>query len=338
MSQSAVSRTFSPNGKVSAAMRIKVKAAAEKLGYLPNALATSIITKRSRIIALVVGDIENPIYSKIVNAFSLLFQESGYHVLLFCLKAGDEAKRAIPELLTYRVDGVLLAAAALTQEMATACERQGVPVVLFNRYSRQAGVSSVRLDNIAGAALVADHLVAAGIDRIAFVAGSDIDETTKDRERGFSDRLAEHGVTIAQRVVGDYSFASGEQAMAELWNTKIKPEAVFLASDMMAFGALNHAKLRLGLRIPDDLALVGHDDLAQSAWPIVDLTTVRQPLVDMARAAAELLLEKMETPGRLARTILISGDLIVRGSAPSVTNFGLVATSGSKIEHQADPP
>lgn len=316
VSQSAVSRTFSPKGQVSAVTRAKVKAAAERLGYIPNALATSIITKRSRIIALVVGDIDNHIYSKVVNAFSLQFQERGYHVLLFSLKADAEASRAIPELLMYRVDGVLLVSTMLTQALADACERQGVPVVLFNRYSRHAGVSSVRLDNVAGGALVGDHLVASGRRRIAFVTGSDIDETSKDRERGLTDSLAHHGLQLAARVEGDYNFASGERAMAQLWQRSPHPDAVFLAGDMMAFGAVSYARVVLGLRIPRDISVVGFDDLLPAEWPLVDLTTVRQPIIDMARAAVELLLEKMETTGRRARTILIPGDLIIRGSAP----------------------
>ncbi len=318
VSQSAVSRTFAPGAAVSEHTRAKVKAAAEKLGYKPNALASSIITKRSRIIALVVGDIENPTYSKIVNLFSLHFQARGYHVLLFSLKSDDNADYAIDELLKYRVDGVLLTAATLSEAMAQACARLGAPVLLYNRYARHSGVSAVRVDNQSAGASVADLFARLGFRRIGFVAGSGIDETSRDREQGFVDRLKTLGLSLAVRAQGDYSFASGQAAMHALWAGEVRPDAIFLASDMMAFGAISTARIELGLSVPGDVSIVGFDDLPQAVWPVFDLTTVRQPQVAMTDAAAELLLAKIASQEQRARTILMPGDLIVRGSTPPI--------------------
>ncbi len=312
-----MSRAYTPGTAVSETMRARVFAAADTLNYMPNALASSLITRRTNMIALVTGDLLNPFYAKIVNAFSLAFQAAGFHVLLFSASAEDKVDAAVGEVLKYRVDGVMLTSATLSNAVAAACQRVGTPVVLYNRYSTSAAISSVRIENDSGGAAMADFLVDGGYQRIAFVAGSDVDATSADRERGFTERLRARGVGLAARAAGDYSFESGAETLRALWSAPVRPDAVFYASDLMAFGAIDAARHDLGLRVPDDIAVTGFDDLPIAAYPSYALTTIRQPVEAMAAAAVELLVAKIADPLTVPRTILLPGTLIVRASAPA---------------------
>lgn len=315
VSQSAVSRTFTPSAVVSEKTRKKVLAAAARLNYRPNALARSLITKSTKMIALVIGDIENPFYAKMVNVFSARLQSHGLHVLLFSVTGDDKVEAAVNEMLKYRVDGVLLVSALLSSEMAEACRRVGTPVVLCNRYSKDAAVSSVRVENYEGGRRVANFLVDGGHQRIAFVAGTHIDATSFDRESGFVGRLEERGVTPWRRTQGDYTFASGFAAGRELLSGSEHPDAIFCLSDLMALGVMDVARRELGLRLPEDLSVVGFDDIPTAAWPSYELTTYRQPVQAIADEALNLLLAQIENPDIKPVTRLISGELIVRASS-----------------------
>ena len=318
VSQSAVSRAFSPGRAISAATRAKVEAAATELGYRPNMLARSLITRRTNMVAVMTGDISNPHYARIINTFSLGLQQRGYHVLLLSLTDGQSVGDAVEEMLKYRVDGVILISAALSGEIGEACARVGVPVVLYNRYARHANVSSVRIENAIGGRDVADHLLGQGHRVLGFVAGSPIDPTSGDRERGFMARIAESpGVTV-RRVDGDFSFDGGRHAVAALCGSPDRPTAIFAASDLMAAGVMDGARFDLGLRVPDDLSVAGFDDLPVAAWPSYGLTTIRQPVEEMARLALDLLIERIDDARATPHTRLVEGRLIVRGSTRAI--------------------
>ena len=314
VSQSAVSRAFSKDKAVSQKTREKVRAAAAQLGYRPNALASSLITKRTNMLALLTGDMANPFYARTIKAFSLGLQKRGLHVLLFSLTAGQSVESAIEEVLKYRVDGLIMISAALSSEVGEACAQVGVPVVLYNRYVKQSNISSVRIENVEGARRIADLLLDTGHTSFAFVSGTEVDPTSGDRERGFSDRLAERGAALTYRVTGDYTFESGRAAIGSLWQVGARPTAVFAASDLMAFGVLDGARSDLGLKVPADLSVVGFDDLPSASWPSYDLTTIRQPVEDMADVAIDLLLQRIKSRNTIAKTHLMAGHLIVRGS------------------------
>lgn len=314
VSQSAVSRAFSPGAVVSARTRAKVHAAAAELGYRPNALARSLITKRTNMVALMTGDIANPHYARTINAFSLGLQERGMHVLLFSLIPGQSVEAAIEEVLKYRVDGVIMISAALSAEVGEACAKVGVPVVLYNRYVKQPNVSSVRIENAEGGRRIADFLIDSGHEAIGFISGTPVDPTSDDRERGFNERVVERGGHVVARVAGDFTFASGSAGMRAIWAMPDRPTAIFAASDLMALGVMDTARYELGLRVPDDISIVGFDDLPEAAWPSYDLTTIRQPVEQMATMALDLLMERIESASAKPQTTLVSGELLVRSS------------------------
>ena len=322
VSQSAVSRTFTPGASVSEATRARVTQAAQTLGYRPTAHARSLITGRSRIIGLVLSYLENLFYPTALQRLAERLQRDGYHVLLF-INENPNADELVTEILQYHVDGIVLAATTLSSALARNCADADIPVVLFNRVMADAGanspqsVSSVRGDNVAGGRALAEFLVAGGHRRIAYIAGNEESSTNLERERGFREGLATAGLHIWARATGDYDFAQARQAALTLFAPgPERPDAVFVASDHMAFAVMDALRFDLGLRVPGEVSVVGFDNVPQAAWGAYQLTTFEQPVGPMIEATVGLLQERLREEGAgPARNVVVPGSLIVRGSA-----------------------
>ncbi len=320
VSQSAVSRTFTPGASVSAATRAKVLEAAAKLGYRPNAHARSLITGRSRIVGLVVSHLDNLLYPVMLEKLALALQQDGLHVMLF-INEDDEADLLIEQILQYHVDAIVLAASTLSSSLARRCAGMNVPVLLFNRIAgavSRAPVSAVRSDNQAGGRLVAEHLIAQGCRRLAYIAGNEQSSTNVEREQGFREALAEAGLRVVGRAVGNYSSEHARLAARELFRAKDeRPDGVFVASDHMAFAVMDVLREELGLRIPHDVAVAGFDDVPQAAWGAYQLTTVAPDMDRMIHTTAELLREQMaarDGAGLAPAEITLPVHLVVRRS------------------------
>lgn len=297
VSQSAVSRTFTPGASVSKATREKVLAAAKTLGYRPNAIARSLITRRSHIIALVMNYLENQFYPLVIEKLSQKLQKKGYHVLMF-ISDVDDADSVLMDILQYQVDGIVMASTMLSLDLAKSCADAGVPVVLFNRVPDMSALakhrtSSVTSDNYRGGRMVAELLLERGHQKIAFLAGLENSSTNLDRERGFNEALQEAGKQVHSRAVGHYSFELAQQATRQLFAGPDLPDAVFVANDHMAVAAMDVLRIELKLRVPQDVSVVGFDDVPQAAWGSYSLTTVVQSVEDMVVATVDLLQEQM---------------------------------------------
>lgn len=314
VSQSAVSRAFTPGTAVSERMRVKVFEAARMLGYRPNAIARSLITKRSRMIGVVVSYLENQFYPLVIEGLSKRLREHGLHVLLFCTETQD-ADELLLEILPYQIDGLVMASTRLSSAVARRCADAGIPVVLFNRTVPGSPSSSVAADNVGGGRSVAELLCRAGHTRIAFMAGLEDTSTSRDREQGFLQGLAAHGQRCFARAVGDYRFDAAEQATHQLFGAQARPDAVFVANDHMAIAVMDVLRLQLGLRVPADVSVVGFDDVPQAAWRSYRLTTVRQPARRMIDATVALLLS--QAAGRESRRVaqILPTELVLRESA-----------------------
>ena len=316
VSQSAVSRTFTPGASVSEGTRKKVLAAAQRLGYRPNALARSLITRQSRIVALVMSYLENQFYPLVIEKLSQKLQKKGYHVLMFIADIDEGADGVLADILQYQVDGIVMASTMLSPTLAKSCSDLGVPVVQFNRISDLGGLtryatSSVTSDNAAGGRLAAELLVARGYGRIAFLAGLEDSSTSQERERGFTQALAESGTGIPYRDTGHYSFVGAQQATRRLFDRADRPDAVFVANDHMAIAVMDVLRLEFGLRVPEDVGVIGFDDVSQASWGAYQLTTVSQRVEPMVDATVELLLEQMCGEVR-AREIVVPCRLVER--------------------------
>ncbi len=314
VSQSSVSRAFTPGASVAAKTRQAVIDAARQLGYRPNAFARSLIKRQSRIIGLMISQLDNPFYPRVVEAISRRLQASGYHVLVF-LTRGEDADDDLQEILQYPVAGLLMASATLSSRLAGECATAGIPIVLLNRAVADAPTVSVTADNWQGGFDVADFLLDSGHRRPAFIAGLANASTSRDREAGFLHGLRRRGLDCFARAVGDYTFAGAENAALTLFDVTSPPDAVFVANDHMAIAVMETLRHVLGLRVPADVSVIGYDNVPQAAWASYRLTTVEQPAERMVAAAVDALLTQVEGSSPAEQRIVIRGQLIVRDSA-----------------------
>jgi len=314
VSQSTVSRVFSSEDRVSGETRARVLAAAQDLGYQPNVLARSLATQQSNIIGIVTH-ISNPFYPYIIEKLTRRLQEMGRQTLLFSVEPDQEVDDILPLVLQYRVDALIITSASLSSEMASQCERQGIPVVLFNRYVLGARVSAVCCDNIEGGRLVANLLLDSGHKRLAHIAGRAPTSTNRDREKGFSDRLRERGYTGWLREESDHVYQTGREAARRLLQRPDRPDAIFCVSDIVAFGAIDAARYDCGLRVPEDVSIIGFDDLPTAAWPAYSVTTIREPVNRMVDLTLKHLVERINDPSAEPVLELLPGQLVRRASA-----------------------
>ena len=315
VSQSAVSRVFTPGASSSKRTSEKVLNAAAKLGYRPNILARSLITGRTHIIGLVVAYLDNYFYPEAVELLSNALQKKGYHVLVFMAsKTAGNIDDVLEEMLDYQVDGVIAASVAMSSDLAARCNAAGVPVVLFNRAENNERLSAVTSDNIDGGQKVAKFLIAGGYKRLGYIAGWEGASTQRDREAGFIEELKKHKRSLYAREVGNFNMEEARQAARKMFTAREIPDAVFVANDHMSFAVMDVIRFELGLKIPEQVSVVGYDDVPVASWPAYDLTTVRQPVNRMVAETVSFLLECIVGQKTNTRQIQIEGPLIVRGS------------------------
>ena len=315
VSQSAVSRVFTPGASSSKKTNELVRKAATELGYRPNILARSLITGRSRIIGLVVAYLDNYFYPEALELLSSALQKKGYHVLVFmAAKTAGNIDDIVDEILDYQVDGIIAASVAMSSELATRCGAAGVPVVLFNRTQDDKRLSAVTSDNILGGRKVAEFLIATGHSKIGYISGWEGASTQRDREKGFKDELIRNQLSIFSRESGNFNSDEARQAARKMFTADEIPDAVFVANDDMAFAVMDVIRFELDLKIPEDVSVVGYDDVPVASWPAYNLTTVRQPANRMVAEAVSILMDSIENKTNEPRRIEIDGPLIIRGS------------------------
>lgn len=314
VSQSAVSRAFAGGAGVSQATRERILAVAERLGYQPNALARGLITQRSGIVGVVISGLANPFLSAALDRLSIRLRDAGLKPFLITAGNGHDVGAAIPALEQYRVDGCFVICPHLSRGIARKYRNLGATVLLFNRTVPGLNASSVSIDNVAAGRQVADLLTGEGHRRIGYLHGMRGSATDRDRFAGFSERLKERGLGPVAFGWGAYSYEGGGRALTELMRADPRPSAIFCANDIMAMGAMDAARHHLGLRIPDDLAIVGFDDAPPAAWPAYDLTTVRQPVEAMIEAGLDILLDHRNDPGAKPTREVLTGELVIRRS------------------------
>ena len=315
VSQSAVSRCFKPGASVSRKMRARVMKAAAELGYQPNAIARSLITRRSNMVAVVISQQTNRYYPEVLVELSRGFSERGIRVLLFTLEHESDIDIVLEQILQYQVDGVV-EAARLSSAQVDLIEQRGVPFVFFNRSLRDRPVNAVCCDQAEGARWLVNRLVGAGHKSFGIVSGPKDSAVSVERTQGALARLAELGIKTATIVAGDYSYDSGVAGLRTLREKTGKlPDAVICANDVMALGCMDAARFQIGLKVPGDISIVGFDGVSAAGWKSYDLTTVRQPVRSMAEAAVAMIMERIENPKLPPEKRTFSGILVDGSSA-----------------------
>lgn len=321
VSQSVVSRAFArgpTQSGVSDATRAKVMAAAQELGYRPNAFARSLITQRSHLIALLFSYLDNLFYATALEQFCLALQEQAHHPLVLMMPDTlVDVERTVSDLLQYQVDGIITASVELSSDLCEDCRRQGIPVVTFNRTQDDPRLCSVATDNVGGGRLAARYLLAGGHRRIGLIAGWEGASTSRDREFGFLAELAANGTALFTRGVGHFHPARTVEAARAMFAVaaEARPDAVFVANDFMAVVVLDVLRSELGLRVPEDVSVVGFDDTAMAALPTYDLTTIRQPVGQMVKASTRILFENIARRDLEPEHLKFEARLVERSSA-----------------------
>lgn len=295
VSRSAVSRAFTPGAYVSAETREKVMRAAALLDYSPNVIARSLTKQRTNIIGFATTDLRNQFYAHLLQLISRRLQALGFATLLI-VTGRDDTDAGIARLLSYQVDAVILAAVMLSSGMTARCQQWGKPVVLVDRYIESDSITSISGSNVDGAAAVADLFVDSGYQRIALMPGYKDTSSSRDRERGFRDRLAARGTLLYASENGDYTRHGAQEAARRLMSMDPPPDALFCANDMMAMQAMDVARSEFGLRVPEDIAIAGYDNSSSAASSGYHLSSVDQNIEGMAESAVNAVIARLIDP------------------------------------------
>jgi DNA-binding LacI/PurR family transcriptional regulator len=313
VSQAAVSRAFTPGAIIADATRARVLLAAQKLGYRPNFLARSLITGRSGIIGVVMGNPRNPFFTTALELLSARVSSLGKQILIFT--AEDQACVAdvhVEDLLKFRVDVLLLMSANLSAELIERCKAARIPVIFFNRMSRKPdGMWSVTGDNHHGAGKIAEHLLKRGYRKLAYIAGFSNSTTNQDRQSAFVNYVTAQGLQEPQCVEGHFQRAGTMAAARSLLSQRRRPDAIFCASDYMAIATIEVARHEFNITVGKELGVVGFDGIEEASWPSFDLTTYEQPVRTMIDSVVAILDETAVEP---AKRITLTGNLKCRGS------------------------
>jgi DNA-binding LacI/PurR family transcriptional regulator len=315
VSQSAVSRVFQDGASASKKMRDRVMAAADKLGYRPNAIARGLITQRSNMVAVLITQQTNLYYPEVLFQLTGRFSDRGIRVLLFTLEHEADIDSMLEKILQYRVDGIVTAA-LLTPKQLKTIENASIPVIFFNRTLPEVLVNSVRCDQEEGERWLVGELHDAGHRSFAIVTGPEDSPISRERTTGALRKLDELGIRDVAVVHGNFGSASGRQAFAEIMKLSgSPPDAVIVANDAMAIGVVDGAREDFGLSVPGDISIVGFDGVGPARFAAYDITTVRQPIGRMTEAAVSMLLDRIENPELSPEKRVFSGERIRGGSA-----------------------
>ncbi|RVT48449.1 LacI family DNA-binding transcriptional regulator [Rubrivivax albus] len=316
VSPSTVSRILNGTAVVSDDKKQAVEDAIRTLGFVPNPVARGLAGGRTLSIGVVTQAIDSPFYGAALRGIEDTLGAAGYSPLFVSGHwNADEEARCIDVLRARRVDGLIVLTGRLSDAALRALARQ-LPVVVTGRSLKAPGLLSLDFDNALGARIATEHLLGLGHRSIAFIGGDPLHPDSREREAGFRAAFTDAGVTVDPMLmtVGDYQEAGGRQAIERLLDARRRFSAVFAANDQMAFGAAL-ALHRRGLRVPQDVSLVGFDDLASASYSIPPLTTVHQPVMDLGRAAAAGMLALLA--GSKPDTALPPPQLVVRESTAS---------------------
>ncbi|WP_240766867.1 LacI family DNA-binding transcriptional regulator [Paraburkholderia flava] len=317
VSVATVSRVLNDHSNVKPATRERVLAAIEASGYRVNELARNLRTAESRLLLTMVPDVGNPFYAEIVRGIDSVARQHGYFMLLCDTGADPGRERSYFDLLRRRrADGAICLDPATVQQ-ALAEESGTLPWVACCEFDPAVGVPYVGIDNYRAARDAVRHLLARGCRRIALVNSGDSYLYARQREEGYADALREAGVEPDPRWrvgVASLDYVAGSAAAAALMQLPEQPDAVFAVSDTLAIGVI--AGLRAaGRRVPDDIAVVGFDDISLAAQVDPPLTTIAQPMRELGETAARLLLQRLADPSAEVPGVLLPHKLVVRRSA-----------------------
>lgn len=321
VSVATAARVLSGKGYASDDTRRAVLEAAKDIGYVPNQIARSLRTRRTKLAGLLIGDVENSFYSVIARNVESVAKSAGYHVVLCNSNDDPETEKEYLQLLEgIRVEGLIITPTGRNQRYLRRLLEKETVIVQIDRMVEGVGADAILLDNEDGAKAAVSHLISAGHTRIGILTGPLEVFTAMQRLVGYKRALEDHGIPVRPELIraGSFLHEHAVEAATELLRSRPAPTAIFAANNVLAEGcflALSGA----ALKVPKDVSVVAFDDVPWMTMVSPQLTTVRQPVADMARSAAELLLRRLRDNGPISpSTSLFRSELIVRGSVAPV--------------------
>lgn len=311
VSRSAVSRTFTNGASVSEETRTKVMKAAEQLGYRVNALARS-LHKRSELVGLVTADMHNPFRAEQIDWLSKLLGERGFKPIFLRGERHADVSDMIGSLLEYRVAGVIVTSDTPPQEICEECQRYGVPLVTINKQDTGAPLDRVICDFEAGGRMAFEHLRSSGSKRLGLVLPESPSYTIAGRAESFRAACGENGLDLVEIRHGGQDYQSGLEAAGLVAEKRDQIDGLFCVADYLALGLLDGLRRNHGVRFPEDMRLIGFDDIPQAGWDGYQLTTIRQSRETLARLAIDLLCRRIDSPELPHQELICALELIVR--------------------------
>lgn len=317
VTQPTVSRALRGLPGVSEATRQRIREVAEALGYVPMETGRSLVTRKTGRIGIVADELSNPYYTSLVAPLHGILERAGYRTLL--LVDRPENPLAIETLMDGSLDGVILTTSHRASRVPVELSARGIPVVLVGREVDGVEADTCVVDNARGAAVMADFLLDLGHRYIGALFGPEWTSSGHDREKAFRKRLKTRGAPLEDNYVihGLFDYATGYEGLGALMRRNQTPTALFCANDVIAIGACNAARAH-GVSIPDQLTLVGFDDVPLSSWEVFQLTTIRTDLQALANEACNLLVRRIRHPHARPRRIVIPVELVERATHRSV--------------------
>ncbi len=313
VSQATVARTFSSPEKVSDKTRERVHKAADRIGYVPNAIASSLKSQRTNIVGAVVPA-HGEYWQSVLTAFSQTLAEASKQLLVFSFGQPEDVTDVLRSVQQYRLDGLILASATVGQSELAFMANSAIPTVTFNQPAAAGVLSSVTVDNESGMALIADHLADVGCNTVLYVGGIASTSTDRLRYQGAARALGHRQIACPYIEAGAFSYAAGHDLGIDIANRPSLPDAVMVTSDELAFGVMDGLRQE-GVSIPGDVMVTGFDGLPQASWTSYDLTTLVQPTFTLVNTTVDLLLaNSSESPAGKPPSIVIDGTLRVGGS------------------------
>ncbi len=332
VSTATVSRVVNKNPKVDPELAARVHKAISELDYHPSRLARSLRTRQSKVWAVVISDIRNPFFTEMVRGIEDAAYASGYSIVL-CNADEDEVKEAsyLQFAIAEHVSGIVLAPAQHGGSTMDSVLERGIPVVTVDRRLDNYELDRVEVDNRAGAEQAVVHLIERGYERIGLIGGPQLTTTGIDRLAGYHRGLERYGRQADPRLLrtGDFREAGGYQQMQSLLALRTRPDAVFVANNLMTVGALR-ALREAGVSVPEEIGMVGFDDMPWAPLLHPPLTTVAQPIYDIGSETARLLLSRLDGYRGSPRQVILAPSLKVRASSTPNAIPSLRYSSGGR--------
>jgi len=320
VSIATVSQVINGKGKISEKRRAEIMEIMERLHYQPSAIAAALTGKQTYTLGLLVPDISNPYFAELARAVEDRSRQLGYSVVICSTDNKDErVERYLNLLQQKRVDGMMIGTGIDNAEILSPLLQQSIPVALIARHMPSLSVHTVTIDDILGGTLAAEHLLELGHTRVAVLSEPSKVSSSQERVRGFREALIKAGYTLEPTQIRESAadLSSAKKEALLLLREDDHPTGLFCCNDIQAIGALQAAK-ELGLRVPEDVSIIGFDNTILASVTSPPLTTVAQPIEELGHRAVDLLIEELKDERKEPQKIVLKPELVIRDSAGRV--------------------